>query len=146
MCLKSYLKKIVLKLATNGQSDKGFLFASTFVPKELSAPALGLYTCTNALKYIPGPGVRWAFTGPLIQDYFFLGHRIALPCGGFSLESHSRCIFNEYPHRVLWRNKQNYPLIITKYPPYLFHFLCAQRRLRSAWAVWSVFVVRSLSS
>ena len=21
----------------------------------------------------------------------------------------------------LWRNKQNYPLIITKYPPYLFH-------------------------
>ena len=22
----------------------------------------------------------------------------------------------------LWRNKQNYPLIITKYPPYLFHW------------------------
>ena len=68
------------------------------------------------------------------QDYFFLGHRIALPCCGYSLESHWRCIFNEYPQRVLWRNKQNYPLIITKYPPYLFHFLCAQRRLRSAWA------------
>ena len=29
---------------------------------------------------------------------------------------------NEYPQRMfLWRNKQNYPLIITKYPPYLFH-------------------------
>ena len=68
------------------------------------------------------------------QYYFFLGHRIALPCCGFSLESHWRCVFNEYPQRVLWRNKQNYPLIITKYPPYLFHFLCAQRRLRSAWA------------
>ena len=68
------------------------------------------------------------------QDFFFLGHRIALPCCGYSLESHWRCVFNEYPQRVLWRNKQSYPLIVTKYPPYLFHFLCAQRRLRSAWA------------
>ena len=40
------------------------------------------------------------------QDYF-LGHRIALPCCGYSLESHWRCFFNEYPQRVLWRNKQN---------------------------------------
>ena len=54
------------KPATNGQSDKGFLLTSTFVPMGLSAPALGLYTCINALKYIPGPGVRWAFTGPLV--------------------------------------------------------------------------------
>ena len=23
----------------------------------------------------------------------------------------------------LWRKKQNYPLVITKYPPYLFHWL-----------------------
>ena len=30
--------------------------------------------------------------------------------------------FCEYPqHTFLWRNKQNYLLIITKYPPYLFH-------------------------
>ena len=29
---------------------------------------------------------------------------------------------NEYPqHRFLWREKENYTLIITKYPPYLFH-------------------------
>ena len=54
------------KPATNGQSDKGFLLTSTFVPKGLSAPALGLYTCIKALKYIPGPDVRWAFTGPLV--------------------------------------------------------------------------------
>ena len=65
---------------------------------------------------------------------FLLGHRIALPCCGYSLESHWRSVFNEYPQRILWRNKQNDPLIITKYPSYLFHFLCAQRRLRSAWA------------
>ena len=58
--------EIVLKLATNGQSDKGFLFSSTFVSKGLSAPVLGLYTCRKALEYIPGPGVRWAFTGPLV--------------------------------------------------------------------------------
>ena len=66
MCLKSYFKEVVLKLATNGKSDKGFLFTSTFVPKGLSAPALGLYTSIKALKYIPVPGVRWAFTGPLV--------------------------------------------------------------------------------
>ena len=58
--------EIVLKLATNGQSDKGFLLTSIFVPKGLSAPALWLYTCIKALKYIPGPGVRWAFPGPLV--------------------------------------------------------------------------------
>ena len=29
--------EIILKLATNGQSDKGFLLTSTFVPKGLSA-------------------------------------------------------------------------------------------------------------
>ena len=57
---------IKLKLATNGQSDKGFLLTSLFVPKGLSPPALGLYTCIKASKYIPGPGVRWAFTGALV--------------------------------------------------------------------------------
>ena len=50
--------EIALKLATNGQSDKGFLLTSAFVPKGLAFPALGLYTCIKALKYIPGPGVR----------------------------------------------------------------------------------------
>ena len=57
-CIKSDFKEIVLKLAINGQSDKGFLLTRTFVPKGLSAPALGLYTCIKALKCIPGPGVR----------------------------------------------------------------------------------------
>ena len=53
--------EIVLNLATNWQSDKGFLLISTFVPKGLSVPALGLYfvpTCIKALKHIPRPGVR----------------------------------------------------------------------------------------
>ena len=31
--------EIVLKLATNGHSGKGFLLTSTFVPKGLSVPA-----------------------------------------------------------------------------------------------------------
>ena len=34
MCLKSYFKEIVLKLATDGQRDKSFLLTSTFVPKD----------------------------------------------------------------------------------------------------------------
>ena len=63
---KIRLQEIFFKLATNGQSDKEFLLTSAFVPKGLSAPALGLYTRIKALKYIPGPGVRWAITGPLV--------------------------------------------------------------------------------
>ena len=55
-CIKSDFKEIVLKLEMNRQSDKDFLLTSTFVPKGLSAPALGLYTCIKALNYIPGPG------------------------------------------------------------------------------------------
>ena len=58
MCLKSYFKETVLKLATNEQSDKGFLLTSTFVPTGLSAHTLERYTCIKALKYIPVPGVR----------------------------------------------------------------------------------------
>ena len=58
MCIKSDFGEIVLKLATNGQSDKGFLLTSAFVPKGLSVK--------KALPCIPGPGVRWAFTGPLV--------------------------------------------------------------------------------
>ena len=76
MCIKSYFKEIVLKLATNGQSDQGFLLTSTFVSKRLSAPARGLYTCIKALKYIPGPGVRWAFTGPLVLWLAHLSRRL----------------------------------------------------------------------
>ena len=63
-CIKSDLRD--WELATNGQSDKGFPLTSTFVPMGLSAPALGLYTCVKALKYILGPCVRWAFTGSLV--------------------------------------------------------------------------------
>ena len=41
---------------------------------------------------------------------------------GYSLELHWRGESNEYPqHMFLWGDKQNYPLIITKYPSYLFH-------------------------
>ena len=44
-------------------------------------------------------------------------------CCGYSLESPHWGDSNEYPqHMFLRRNKQNYPLIITKYPPYLFHW------------------------
>ena len=72
MCITSDFKEIIFKLATNGQSDKGFLLTSAVFPKGLSAPALGLYTCIKALKYIPGPGVKWMFTGPLFLWWYFL--------------------------------------------------------------------------
>ena len=52
------LQSNFFKPATNGQNEKRFLLTSTFVPKGLSAPGLGLYICIKALKYIPGPGVR----------------------------------------------------------------------------------------
>ena len=49
-CIKSDFKEIVSKLATNWQSDKGFLLTSTFVPKRLSAPmyiSIKIYTRTR---------------------------------------------------------------------------------------------------
>ena len=52
MCLKAYFKEIVLKLATNGQSNKGFLLTSTFVPKGLSVPSLGLYIYIYIYIYV----------------------------------------------------------------------------------------------
>ena len=43
-------------------------------------------------------------------------------CCGYSLESPRQGDSIEYPQRMfLWRNNQNYPLIITKYPPSLSH-------------------------
>ena len=60
--------EIVLKLATNGQSDKGFLLTLTLVPKGLSAPALGLFTCIQALKYVPDQ-----VSGERLQDYWSSG-------------------------------------------------------------------------
>ena len=43
-------------------------------------------------------------------------------CCGYSLESPRRGDSNEYPqHMFLWRTIENYPLIVTKYHPYLFH-------------------------
>ena len=69
MCIKSYFKEIVLKLATNGQSDKDFLFTSTFVPKGLSAPALGLYTCIKASNIY-----KKQVSGECLQDHWSSGH------------------------------------------------------------------------
>ena len=50
MCIKSDFEEIILKLATNWQSDKGFLLTSTFVPKGLCALSPWLYTCIKSLK------------------------------------------------------------------------------------------------
>ena len=69
MGLKSDLKEIVLKLATDGQSDRGFPLTSIFVPKGLSAPALGLYTFIKALKYIYQDHV----SGERLQDHWSSG-------------------------------------------------------------------------
>ena len=41
-----------LKLARNRQSGKAFLMTSNFVLKELSASALGIYTCIKSLKNV----------------------------------------------------------------------------------------------
>ena len=49
-CIKSDFKDIFFKLATNERSDKIFLLTSKLCPLGLSAPALGLYTCTKSLQ------------------------------------------------------------------------------------------------
>ena len=49
-CLKSDIKDIFFKLATNEWNDKSFLLKANFVPWRLSAPAPGLYTCIKSWK------------------------------------------------------------------------------------------------
>ena len=45
---------------------------------------------------------------------------------GYSLESPRQGDSNELPqYMFLWRNKQNYPLIITKYAPYVAPCYCS---------------------
>ena len=57
--IKSDFEESILKLATYGQREKGLsVVIKILSPKGLSAPALVIYTCIKALKYIPGPGVR----------------------------------------------------------------------------------------
>ena len=65
MCLKSYFKQIVLKLATNGQSDKGFLLTSTFVPKGLS-PCRGAIYMYKSIKIYNQDQV----SGEHLQDHW----------------------------------------------------------------------------
>ena len=47
-CIKSDIKEILFKVATNERNDKMFLLTSNFIPKGLSAPAPGLYTCIKS--------------------------------------------------------------------------------------------------
>ena len=44
MCIKSDFEEIILKLATYGQSDKGFLLTSKFCPQGVVCPyAVAIY-------------------------------------------------------------------------------------------------------
>ena len=47
MCIKSGFKEIILKLATNGQSDKELSVDINICPQGVVCPCLGLYTCGN---------------------------------------------------------------------------------------------------
>ena len=58
----------------------------------------------------------------MIIKYNFLSVLHKNICCRYSLESHRQCDSNEYPqHLFLWKNKQNYSLIITQNSPDLFH-------------------------
>ena len=61
----------------------------------------------------------------ILHKNIYCGYSLESPrniCSGYSLESPRRGDSNEYPqYMFLWRTIENYPSIITKYPPYLFH-------------------------
>ena len=65
-----------------GKEKSPFCCHQNFVRKWLSAPVLGLYTCIKAIKYIPGPGVRLAFTGLLAgpMTYWMLHKQCCPEC------------------------------------------------------------------
>ena len=52
MCIKSEFKEICLKLATNGQSDKGFLLTSKVCPQEVFCPCPGAIYMYKIIKNV----------------------------------------------------------------------------------------------
>ena len=52
MCIKSELKEICLKLATNGQSDKGFLLTSKVCPEGVFCPCPGATYMYKIIKNV----------------------------------------------------------------------------------------------
>ena len=80
MYIKSEFKKCFLKLATNGQNDKGFLLISKVCPQGVFCPAPGLYTCIKSLKIC----IKSDFV-EIILKLALYGQRqwIFCPCRGF---------------------------------------------------------------
>ena len=59
-------------------------------------------------------------------------------CCGYSLESARQGDSKEYPqHMFLWTTGENYPLIITKYPPYLVY--CESAPSGTVWSGSTLF-------
>ena len=52
MCIKSELKEIGLKLATNGRSDKGFLLTSKVCPQGVFCPCPGAIYMYKIIKNV----------------------------------------------------------------------------------------------
>ena len=68
---KSEFKEIVLKLATNWQSDKGILLTSTFVLKGLSAPCPGAICMYKSIKIYTRTRCQvsvYRTSGPLVNS------------------------------------------------------------------------------
>ena len=71
MCFKSYFKEIVLKLAINGQSDKGFLLTSAFVLKGVCYCSEAIYVY-KSIKIYTRTRYRvsvYKTTGPLVITF-----------------------------------------------------------------------------
>ena len=68
-CLKSYFKEIVLKVATNGQSDKGFLLTSNICPQGVVCPCPGAIYMYKIIKIYTRTRRQvsvYRTTGPLV--------------------------------------------------------------------------------
>ena len=86
----------------------GWSMIYIFLPTEHESVGKKIFFRSEAEKKLFHIDFDGSVRKPETRLFFFLGHRIALPCCGYSLESHWGCVFNEYPQSVLWRNKQNY--------------------------------------
>ena len=81
---KIYFKEIFFKLATNGWSDKEFPLHQNFVPKGMSVPALGLYTCIKSFKmclksFFKEIVLKLATNGQNDKGFLFVPHGVV--CG-----------------------------------------------------------------
>ena len=110
-CIKSDFKEISLKLATNDRSDKMFCWHQNFIPKMLSAPVPGLYTCIKSWKKLYKIRFKEIFFKLVANDR---SDKVSVPwcclpltCGCVRLLNHEKMCIKSEVEEILFKLATN---------------------------------------